>query len=177
MYFFSALDRSNLGNAKTDGFEQNIGLCVCRLESLDKRHGSHCLDRVGNQYNAILSTQSACFTFFTLIGAFCMRRFGPRRAMPPMMLGWGAMAMCAAAAKSFGSALTGRSNSLAPSRRRLDTLLQYASSWAPLRVSLGLRCSFVGLYCFFDAASLTYLACRHGGILPTRGNGQARGHM
>jgi hypothetical protein len=55
-------DRGNLGNAKTDGYDKDIGL-----------HG--------NQYNAILTTQFASFAAFALLGGYLIRRFGPTRVM------------------------------------------------------------------------------------------------
>lgn len=78
-------DRGNLGNAKTDGFDKDIGL-------------------VKNQYNAVLTTQYVTFAFFALFGSYFVRRFGPPRVMPIFMLCWGIMAMLNAVAKNFASA-------------------------------------------------------------------------
>ncbi|KZT28008.1 MFS general substrate transporter, partial [Neolentinus lepideus HHB14362 ss-1] len=74
MYLFSALDRGNLGNAKTDTLEQDLHL-------------------VGNQYNNVLTVLSLMFATMAIPGGYVTKRFGPPRMLPIYMLGWGAMAM------------------------------------------------------------------------------------
>lgn len=86
MYLFSALDRGNLGNAKTDTLEKDLGL-------------------KGNQYNNILTTMIAMFASCAVVGGFLTRRFGPTRMLPLYMLGWGIMALINAAARNYGGIL------------------------------------------------------------------------
>lgn len=83
MYLFSALDRGNLGNAKTDTLEQDLHL-------------------VGNQYNNVLTVLSLMFATMAICGGFVTKRFGPPRMLPIYMLGWGSMAMINAAVKDYG---------------------------------------------------------------------------
>ncbi|TFK49309.1 MFS general substrate transporter [Heliocybe sulcata] len=83
MYLFSALDRGNLGNAKTDTLEQDLHL-------------------VGNQYNTVLTVLSLMFATMAVCGGYVTKRFGPPRMLPIYMLGWGCMAMINAAVKDYG---------------------------------------------------------------------------
>ncbi|KAJ6556540.1 major facilitator superfamily domain-containing protein [Mycena vulgaris] len=83
MYLFSALDRGNLSNAKTDTLEKDVGL-------------------TGNQYNSVLTTMTVMFASCAIVGGFLTRRFGPTRMLPLYMLGWGSMALINIAARNFG---------------------------------------------------------------------------
>ncbi|KAJ6592796.1 major facilitator superfamily domain-containing protein [Mycena capillaripes] len=83
MYLFSALDRGNLSNAKTDTLEKDLGL-------------------KGNQYNSVLTTMTVMFASCAVVGGFLTRRFGPPRMLPIYMLGWGSMALINIGARSFG---------------------------------------------------------------------------
>ncbi|KAJ7086207.1 major facilitator superfamily domain-containing protein [Mycena epipterygia] len=83
MYLFSALDRGNLSNAKTDTLEKDLGL-------------------KGNQYNSVLTTMTVMFATCAILGGFLTRRFGPTRMLPIYMLGWGSMALINASAHNFG---------------------------------------------------------------------------
>ncbi|GAT21808.1 allantoate permease [Aspergillus luchuensis] len=56
MYFFNSLDRSNLGNAKTDGLENDLHL-------------------VGNQYNVILAVFNVTFCLFDLPSNLMLKKF------------------------------------------------------------------------------------------------------
>ena len=69
MYFFNALDRSNLGNAKTDGLEKDLHL-----------HG--------NQYTTILAVFSVTFCAFDLPSNLLLKRFSGRFMLPGMMAAW-----------------------------------------------------------------------------------------
>ncbi|KAJ7667034.1 major facilitator superfamily domain-containing protein [Mycena rosella] len=83
MYLFSALDRGNLSNAKTDTLEKDLAL-------------------TGNQYNSVLTTMTVMFASCAVLGGFLTRRFGPTRMLPIYMLGWGSMALINVAARNFG---------------------------------------------------------------------------
>lgn len=69
MYFFNNLDRSNLGNAKTDGLDKDFGL-------------------VRNQYSIVLTVFSVTFCSFDLPSNLLLKRFSGRRMLPLMMIGW-----------------------------------------------------------------------------------------
>ncbi|KAL1738997.1 major facilitator superfamily domain-containing protein, partial [Schizophyllum fasciatum] len=89
MYLFSALDRGNLGNAKTDGLNADLGL-------------------VGNQYNNILTVQSVTFATMAVLGGYFSKRLGAARMMPLYMIVWGSMAMLNSACKNYSGALAVR---------------------------------------------------------------------
>lgn len=69
MYFFNNLDRSNLGNAKTDGLDKDFGL-------------------VGNQYSIVLAVFNVTFCSFDLPSNLLLKRFSGRRMLPMMMMAW-----------------------------------------------------------------------------------------
>ena len=69
MYFFNSLDRSNLGNAKTDGLENDLHL-------------------VGNQYNVILAVFNVTFCLFDLPSNLMLKKFSGKVMLPLMMIGW-----------------------------------------------------------------------------------------
>lgn len=86
MYFFNSVDRSNLGNAKTDHIDVDLHF-------------------TGNQYSLLL-------LLFYIPNGLCdlplnmlTKRFSGRVMLPTLMLGWGAMALTQCAAKNFGGLL------------------------------------------------------------------------
>ncbi|KAG9513612.1 MFS general substrate transporter, partial [Aureobasidium melanogenum] len=87
MYFFNPVDRSNLGNAKTDGIDIDLHF-------------------KGNQYSLLL-------LLFYIPNGLCdlplnmlTKRFSGRIMLPALMLGWGIMALIQSAAKNFGGLLS-----------------------------------------------------------------------
>ncbi|EMR65882.1 putative mfs transporter protein [Eutypa lata UCREL1] len=83
MYLFNGLDKGNLGNAKTAGLEDTLGL-------------------VGDQYNILLSVffipYVLCAPFLGIAG----KKYGPSRILPLMMLVYGSMTLLTVAVKNFG---------------------------------------------------------------------------
>ncbi|KAM5374348.1 hypothetical protein ACJZ2D_006521 [Fusarium nematophilum] len=86
MYFFNAVDRSNLGNAETDGMSKDLGF-------------------VGEQFSLLI-------LLFYIPNGLCdlplnllTKRFSGRVMLPTLMVGWGAMALLQAAVKNFGGML------------------------------------------------------------------------
>ncbi|KAK1957399.1 major facilitator superfamily transporter [Colletotrichum sublineola] len=86
MYFFNAVDRSNLGNAETDGMSKDLGF-------------------VGEQYSLLI-------LLFYIPNGLCdlplnllTKRYSGRMVLPGLMVGWGAMALLQAACKNFGGML------------------------------------------------------------------------
>ncbi|KAI1341844.1 major facilitator superfamily domain-containing protein [Xylariaceae sp. FL0016] len=82
MYFFNSVDRSNLGNAETDGMSEDLHF-------------------VGEQYSLLI-------LLFYIPNGLCdlplnmlTKRFSGRIVLPSLMVGWGAMAMLQVACKNF----------------------------------------------------------------------------
>ncbi|KAH8811264.1 major facilitator superfamily domain-containing protein [Xylogone sp. PMI_703] len=89
MYLFNSIDKSNLGNAKTDGLDRDLGL-------------------VGNQYNLLLSLFYIPFVLTAPGMNLLTKKFGAKLVLPISMICFGAMAMLSAATTNFGGLLTTR---------------------------------------------------------------------
>ncbi|KAK1921097.1 major facilitator superfamily domain-containing protein [Papiliotrema laurentii] len=89
MYLFSALDRGNVSNAKSDGMDKDLGF-----------HG--------NQYNIMLTVFFVPFCFMAYPGTYLTKRFGAKLMLPLYMFGWGVMALANAAVKNFAQCLVVR---------------------------------------------------------------------
>ncbi|KAI1339426.1 major facilitator superfamily domain-containing protein [Xylariaceae sp. FL0016] len=83
MYLFNGLDKGNLGNAKTAGLEDTLGL-------------------KGDQYNILLSVffipYVLCAPFVGVMG----KKYGPARILPLMMVTYGSMTLLTVAVTNFG---------------------------------------------------------------------------
>ncbi|KAF3046347.1 hypothetical protein E8E12_003445 [Didymella heteroderae] len=86
MYFFNSVDRSNLGNAKTDGMDKDLGF-------------------KGEQYSLLI-------LLFYIPNGLCdlplnmlTKKWSGRVMLPTLMVGWGAMALFQCAAKNFAGML------------------------------------------------------------------------
>ncbi|KAL1594694.1 hypothetical protein SLS59_008744 [Nothophoma quercina] len=86
MYFFNSVDRSNLGNAKTDGMDKDLGF-------------------KGEQYSLLI-------LLFYIPNGLCdlplnmlTKKWSGRVMLPGLMVGWGAMALVQCAAKNFAGLL------------------------------------------------------------------------
>ncbi|KAI2635788.1 MFS general substrate transporter [Hypomontagnella submonticulosa] len=88
-YLTHTLDRANLGNAKTDTLEKDLGL-------------------VGNQFSLLLILFYIPYALMNVPFTLLSKRFNPAVVIPTIMTCWGAMAMCAAATKNFGGILATR---------------------------------------------------------------------
>lgn len=82
MYLFNALDKGNLGNAKTAGLTDDLGF-------------------TGNQYNMIVSIFFVPYVLFAPPFAMLGKRYGPHRALPVMMFGFGSMTLLMACVRNF----------------------------------------------------------------------------
>ncbi|KAH8677854.1 major facilitator superfamily domain-containing protein [Xylariales sp. PMI_506] len=89
IYFTHSLDRANLGNAKTAGFEKDIGL------------GS-------NQYSLILILFYIPYGTLNVPLTVAARRFSPAVVIPCLMLAWGTISAASAAVTGFGGILAAR---------------------------------------------------------------------
>ena len=83
MYLFNALDKGNLGNAKTAGLEKDLNL-------------------QGNQYNLILSIFFIPFVLTSPFLGALGKMYGPSRILPLMMFTFGSMTLLTVAATNFG---------------------------------------------------------------------------
>lgn len=86
MYLFNALDKSNLGNAKTAGLEKTLHM-----------HGQ--------DYNVILSVFFVPYVLTAPFLGVVGKMYGPARVLPCMMFAFGSMTILTLAAKNFGGLL------------------------------------------------------------------------
>ncbi|RJE25372.1 Major Facilitator Superfamily [Aspergillus sclerotialis] len=89
MYFFNSLDRSNLGNAKTDGIDTDLHL-------------------QGNQYSIILAVFNVTFSLFDLPANLLLKKFSGKVMLPVMMLCWGSITLVQCAVHNFAGLLVCR---------------------------------------------------------------------
>lgn len=83
MYLFNSLDKSNLGNAKTNGLEKTLGL-------------------KNSQYNTILSVFFVPYVLTAPFLAILGKKYGPNRILPLMMFSFGCFTILVTATKDFG---------------------------------------------------------------------------
>lgn len=88
-YLTHTLDRANLGNAKTDTLEADLGL-------------------VGNQFSLLLILFYIPYALMNVPFTLLSKRFNPSIVIPSIMVMWGIMAMAAAGTKNFGGILSVR---------------------------------------------------------------------
>lgn len=86
MYFFNSVDRSNLGNAKTDSMDKDLGF-------------------VGEQYSLLI-------LLFYIPNGLCdlplnilTKRWSGKIVLPSLMVSWGACALLQCATRNFGGIL------------------------------------------------------------------------
>ncbi|KAK9493238.1 major facilitator superfamily domain-containing protein [Lipomyces doorenjongii] len=89
MYLFNSLDKSNLGNAKTDGIDIDLGF-------------------TGNQYNLLLSVFYIPYVLFALPLTLLGKRYGVTRVLPALMFGFGLMSVISSACQNWGSLMAVR---------------------------------------------------------------------
>ena len=87
MYLFNSLDKSNLGNAKTQGLEKTLKL-------------------QGSQYNTILSVFFVPYVLTAPFLAILGKKYGPNRVLPLMMFTFGSCTLLVTATKNFGGLMT-----------------------------------------------------------------------
>jgi MFS family permease len=83
MYLFNSLDKSNLGNAKTDGLEKTLNL-------------------VGDQYNTILSVFFVPYVLTAPVLGVIGKKYGPSKVLPIMMICFGIVTTMVVVVKNFG---------------------------------------------------------------------------
>jgi hypothetical protein len=82
MYLFNALDKGNLGNAKTDGMDKDLHF-------------------VGNQYNTMLSIFYVPYVIFAPPVGMLGKKYGPHRVLPIMMFCFGSATLLSACVKNW----------------------------------------------------------------------------
>lgn len=87
MYLFNALDKSNLGNAKTAGLEKDLGFAHT------------------NKYNILLSIFFVPYVLTAPFLGMLGKIYGPSRVLPCMMFTFGTMTLLTVAAFNFGGLL------------------------------------------------------------------------
>ncbi|KAH8881097.1 MFS general substrate transporter [Thozetella sp. PMI_491] len=83
MYLFNGLDKGNMGNAKTAGLTDSLGL-------------------FGNQYNILLSVFFIPYVLTAPFLGIAGKKYGPSRVLPLMMLVYGSMTLLTITATNFG---------------------------------------------------------------------------
>lgn len=83
MYLFNSLDKSNLGNAKTNGLEKSLGL-------------------KGEDYNLILSIFFIPYVLTAPFLGALGKKYGPSRVLPIMMFCFGLCTLLVVAVQNFG---------------------------------------------------------------------------
>ncbi len=86
MYLFNSLDKSNLGNAKTAGFEKTLGM-------------------KGNQYKMIVSIFFVPYVLTAPFLGIAGKKYGPSRVLPIMMFGSGSCTLLVIAVQNFSGLL------------------------------------------------------------------------
>lgn len=86
MYFFNSVDRSNLGNAKTDGLEKDLHF-------------------VGNEYSLLILLFYIPFGLLDLPLNILTKKYSAKWTLPSLMVIWGAIATLQCAAKNFAGML------------------------------------------------------------------------
>ncbi|KAK9363575.1 major facilitator superfamily domain-containing protein [Lipomyces starkeyi] len=89
MYLFNSLDKSNLGNAKIDGIDIDLGF-------------------TGNQYNLLLSVFYIPYVLFALPLTLVGKRYGVTRVLPALMFGFGLMSVISSACQNWASLMAVR---------------------------------------------------------------------
>jgi MFS family permease len=83
MYLFNSIDKANLGNAKTAGLEEDLGM------------------KGTNQYNIILSIFFVPYVLTAPFLAILGKKYGPSRVLPAMMVTFGTMTLLVVVVKNF----------------------------------------------------------------------------
>ncbi|KAL1600810.1 hypothetical protein SLS60_007198 [Paraconiothyrium brasiliense] len=83
MYLFNALDKGNLGNAKTDGMDKDLHF-------------------KSGQYNTMLSIFFVPYVLFAPPIAMLGKKIGPSRMLPTLMVCFGSMTLLSASVKNWG---------------------------------------------------------------------------
>lgn len=87
MYLFNALDKGNLGNAKTDHMDTDLNF-------------------KGDQYNILLSVFYVPYVVCAPFGSILGKKYGPHRVLPLLMASFGGFTILSVAAQDWGGMMT-----------------------------------------------------------------------
>lgn len=87
MYLFNALDKGNLGNAKTDHMDTDLHFR-------------------GDQYNILLSVFYVPYVVCAPFGSVLGKKYGPHRVLPLLMASFGTFTILSVAAQNWGGMMT-----------------------------------------------------------------------
>ena len=87
MYLCNALDKGNLGNAKTDHMDRDLNF-------------------KGNQYNVMLSVFYVPYVVFAPPIGMLGKKYGPHRVLPIMMFCFGSATLLGASVRNWGGMMT-----------------------------------------------------------------------
>ncbi|KAJ5902689.1 hypothetical protein N7495_003217 [Penicillium taxi] len=97
MYLFNALDKGNLGNAKTDGMtDDSCGFMLINSGDWKDLHFKP------NQYNLLLSIFFVPYVIFAPPFAMLGKKFSPARVLPILMFFFGSFTLLSSATNNFG---------------------------------------------------------------------------
>ncbi|SPO05193.1 related to putative tartrate transporter [Cephalotrichum gorgonifer] len=131
-YFTHTLDRANLGNAKTDGLEADLGL-------------------KGNQYSLLLVLFYVPYALFNIPWTIAAKRFNPSVIIPAAVAIWGICTLAAAATKNFGGIMATRIVMGAVEAAYKPCEVYYLSLFYT-RKEMGVRVSIIGQMGFIAGA-------------------------
>ncbi|RIB00619.1 major facilitator superfamily domain-containing protein [Gigaspora rosea] len=89
MYCLACLDRTNIGNARLAGLENNLGL-------------------YGNQFQNSLAVFYIGYVLFQIPSNMVIKKFTPSKWIPALMVAWSVVICCMAAVNNFGGLVATR---------------------------------------------------------------------
>ncbi|KIX00647.1 uncharacterized protein Z518_09712 [Rhinocladiella mackenziei CBS 650.93] len=89
MYFCRFTTGGNIGNAKTDGLDDDLGL-----------HGE--------EYSLMMTLVNVPFVLLEPVQTMMVKRYGGRIVIPSLLFGWGVVSICQAAVVNYAGILTCR---------------------------------------------------------------------
>jgi Major Facilitator Superfamily len=114
MYLFNSLDKSNLGNAKTDGLETTLNL-------------------TGDQYNIILSVFFIPYVLTAPFLGIMGKKYGPNRVLPVMMFCFGVVTTMVVVVQNFGGLMTIRWFLGMAESAFFPLVIYYQTTYSPLK--------------------------------------------
>ncbi|KEF51416.1 uncharacterized protein A1O9_12565 [Exophiala aquamarina CBS 119918] len=137
LYLISFLDRTNIGNAKIDGLQEDLHM-------------------TSNQYNDTLTIFFISYSLFEPLTQILLKRYRPSIFLPTIMVLWGICMTCMGLVHNFGGLMTARWFLGITEAGLFPGVNYYLSCWYR-RSEFGIRAAI-----FFSAAAL---AGSFGGLL------------
>ncbi|XXH02466.1 hypothetical protein Hte_008842 [Hypoxylon texense] len=89
MYFCRYTTGGNIGNAKTDGMDKDLGL-------------------VGEEYSLMMTLINVPFVLLEPVQTMMVKRYGGRIVIPSLLFGWGIVSMCQTVVKNYAGIMVCR---------------------------------------------------------------------